>query len=69
MVFNKLNMLIFIYIYVERFAQSCIKSTVNHLNETVEGSTCVMSKPTLILKQKSNILPNISQLINCHENA
>ncbi len=51
----------------------CIKSTVNQLNETVEGSTCLISKTSLISKQITNILPNISQLmlnlISCHENA
>ncbi len=52
---------------------SDLKSTVNHLNETVDGSTCLLSKTRLILKQKTNIFPIISQLmldfINCHENA
>ncbi len=55
------------------FVTCLIKSTVNHLNETVEGSTCLISKTLLIWKQKNNNLPNISQLmldfINCHENA
>ncbi len=41
------------------------KSTVIYQNETVEGSSSLISK--------TNILPNISQLmldfINCHENA
>ncbi len=38
--------------------------------KTVEGSTCLISKTSLILKPKTNILPNISRLmldlINCH---
>ncbi len=42
-----------------------VKSTVIHLNETMEGTTCLISK--------TYILQNISQLmldfINCHENA
>ncbi len=50
-----------------------IKNTVNHLNETVEGNTWLISKTSLSYKQKSNIFPNTFQLkldfINCHENA
>ncbi len=53
--------------------EHAIKSSVNHLYDTVEGSTCLISKTSLIQKQKTNILSNISQLmldfINCHENA
>ncbi len=49
----------------ENLMRNMIKSTVNHLNETVEDSTCLISK--------TNTLPNISQLmldfINCYENA
>ncbi len=39
------------------------KSTVNYLNETVEGSIYLISKTSLIQKQKTNIFPNISQLM------
>ncbi len=48
---------------------------VIRLNERVEGSTSLISERSLIYKQKTNILPNISQLIlyfffiNYHENA
>ncbi len=61
--------------YSDKFCSHCylIKSAVNYLNETVEGSICLISKTSLIYKQKTNILPNIFQLmldfINCHENA
>ncbi len=50
-----------------------LKDGENNYNETLEGSTCLISEPSLIKKQNTNILPNISQLmlhfINCHENA
>ncbi len=38
-----------------------LSAFVIHLNKTIEGSTCLISKTSLIYKQKTNILPNISQ--------
>ncbi len=41
-----------------------IKSTVNHLNEMVESSTCLISKTAL-----TNIYKPMLYFLNCHENA
>ncbi len=49
------------------------KSTVIHLNETVQGNTCLSSKTSLIWKQKNKYfaryIPLHEDFIICYKNA
>ncbi len=49
---------------------STLSTFVIYLNETVEGSTCLISKTSLIKNKKINYFANyILEFINCRQNA
>ncbi len=43
--------------------QFVIKDSENYCNSSKGNNTCLISKALFILKQKTNILPNVSQLM------